>query len=119
MYEAEQVVRKLRSADPAALKQATFLLRNQLTDEAFRSAFIGLEGVPALQAIIRRGGGNTLAYALASLHVLLDAGDLAFDSLFVARLIDIVGEWCQADTHFEMRKGGPPLDSVCDADRQS
>ncbi|GAA5880309.1 hypothetical protein JCM3774_006723 [Rhodotorula dairenensis] len=89
-YEADQVVRKLRSADPAALKHATFALRTQLTDAAFRRAFIAAEGVPALQAIVRRGSGNTLAYALTSLHVLLDAGGLAFDSLFVARLVDIV-----------------------------
>lgn len=55
-------------------------------------AFIRTDGIPALQAIIRRGSGNTLAYALASLHVLLDTDGLTFDSLFIARLVDIVGE---------------------------
>ncbi|GAA5991202.1 hypothetical protein JCM10908_006585 [Rhodotorula pacifica] len=90
-YEAQQVVRKLGSPDPATLKQATFSLRALLTDPAFRSAFVRAEGVPALQAIIRRGSGNTLAYALTSLHVLLDTGgNLALDTLFVARLVDIV-----------------------------
>ena len=90
-HEARIVVRKLGSADPAALKQTTFSLRSQLTDVAFRTAFIRADGIPALQAIIRRGSGNTLAYALASLHVLLDTDGLTFDSLFIARLVDIVG----------------------------
>lgn len=85
-------MRKLGSADPAALKQTTFSLRSQLTDVAFRTAFIRADGIPALQAIIRRGSGNTLAYALASLHVLLDTDGLTFDSLFIARLVDIVGQ---------------------------
>ncbi|TKA55954.1 hypothetical protein B0A53_01656 [Rhodotorula sp. CCFEE 5036] len=89
-HEARIVVRKLGSADPAALKQTTFSLRSQLTDVAFRTAFIRADGIPALQAIIRRGSGNTLAYALASLHVLLDTDGLTFDSLFIARLVDIV-----------------------------
>ncbi|BGP56587.1 hypothetical protein JCM8202v2_004213 [Rhodotorula sphaerocarpa] len=90
--EAKETIRKLASKDPATLKQTTFSLRNALAEESFRRAFLRADGLPALQAIIRRGSGNTLAYALNSLHVLLetDGPALSFDSLFLARIVDIV-----------------------------
>lgn len=100
--EAQQTARRLASLDPAQLKHATFNLRTSLQNETFRRAFLKADGLPALQAIIRRGSGNTLAYALNSLHVLLDqdGGSLSFDSLFLARIVDIVGTSIDANGIF-------------------
>ena len=94
MLEAVELIDKLSSTDPAVLKPATFSLRTRIQERAFLDQFVARRGVAALQGVVRRSTGNTLAYALLSLQTLLElenAGWAGLDRAFVARVVDIIG----------------------------
>jgi len=94
MLEAVELIDKLSSTDPAVLKPATFSLRSRIQERAFLDQFVARRGVAALQGVVRRTTGNTLAYALLSLQTLLELendGWAGLDRAFVARVVDIIG----------------------------
>lgn len=94
MLEAVEMVDKLSSGEPSVLKLATFSLRSLIKERAFLAEFIARGGVDALQEVIRRSSGNTLAYALLSLQNLLEleeSGWVGLERSFVARIVDIIG----------------------------
>ncbi|GAA5841843.1 hypothetical protein JCM9279_003127 [Rhodotorula babjevae] len=93
MLEAVELIDKLSSPDPAVLKPATFSLRTRIQERAFLDQFVARRGVAALQGVVRRTTGNTLAYALLSLQTLLELendGWGGLDRAFVARVVDII-----------------------------
>ncbi|KPV74203.1 uncharacterized protein RHOBADRAFT_54055 [Rhodotorula graminis WP1] len=91
--EAVELIDKLSSTDPAVLKPATFSLRTRIQERAFLDQFVARRGVAALQGVVGRSSGNTLAYALLSLQTLLELendGWGGLDRAFVARVVDII-----------------------------
>ncbi|GAA5998566.1 uncharacterized protein JCM10292_002788 [Rhodotorula paludigena] len=93
MLEAVEMVDKLSSGEASVLKLATFSLRSLIKERAFLAEFIARGGVDALQEVIRRSSGNTLAYALLSLQNLLEleeSGWVGLERSFVARIVDII-----------------------------
>ncbi|BGP49709.1 hypothetical protein JCM10450v2_005614 [Rhodotorula kratochvilovae] len=93
LLEAVEMVDKLSTSEPSALKLATFSLRTLIKERAFLAEFVARGGVDALQKVIRRSAGNTLAYALLSLQNLLeleDNGWMGLDRGFVARIVEII-----------------------------
>ncbi|ORY63657.1 ELMO/CED-12 family-domain-containing protein [Leucosporidium creatinivorum] len=91
--EASQMVDKLLSFDAATLKLATFSLRNLIKERAFLDEFLRRGGLEALQEVIKRATGNTLAYSLLSLQTLMDLEERGWEGLedgFVARIVEII-----------------------------
>ncbi|BGP17809.1 hypothetical protein JCM10213_001690 [Rhodosporidiobolus nylandii] len=91
--EAVEMVDKLSSAEPSVLKLATFSLRTLIQERAFLAEFIARGGLDALQDVIRRSGGNTLAYSLLSLQNLLELDERGWTGLersFIARIVEII-----------------------------
>ncbi|GAA5852412.1 hypothetical protein JCM8547_006773 [Rhodosporidiobolus lusitaniae] len=91
--EAVEMVEKLSSTEPSVVKLATFSLRTLIKERAFLSEFIVRGGLEALQNVIRRSGGNTLAYSLLSLQNLLELEENGWTGLersFVARIVEII-----------------------------
>lgn len=89
------MVDKLLSFDAATLKLATFSLRNLIKERAFLDEFLRRGGFDALQEVIKRATGNTLAYSLLSLQNLMDLEERGWEGLedgFVARIVEIIGE---------------------------
>lgn len=89
------MVEKLHSSAPSVVKLATFSLRTLIQERAFLGEFIARGGLEALQDVIRRSSGNTLAYSLLSLQNLLeldeDGGSTGLERSFVARIVEIIG----------------------------
>lgn len=76
------------------IKLATFSLRNLIKERAFLGEFLARGGLEALQEVIQRSTGNTLAYSLLSLQNLLDLEDGGWEGLspqFAARIVEIIG----------------------------
>lgn len=93
--EASDMVDKLLSFDAATLKLATFSLRNLIKERAFLDEFLRRGGLDALQEVIKRATGNTLAYSLLSMQNLMDLEERGWEGLedgFVARIVEIIGE---------------------------
>lgn len=51
---------------------AAFKLQSLINDPSFAEQFVLAGGLPRLRALILEGGGNTLAYSLASFARLLE-----------------------------------------------
>ncbi|GAA5914628.1 hypothetical protein JCM6882_001221 [Rhodosporidiobolus microsporus] len=91
--EAVEMVEKLHSTESNVVKLATFSLRTLIQERAFLAEFIARGGLEALQDVIRRTGGNTLAYSLLSLQNLCEldeAGWTGLERSFVARIVEII-----------------------------
>ncbi|GAA6032241.1 hypothetical protein JCM8097_007140 [Rhodosporidiobolus ruineniae] len=91
--EAVEMVDKLHSSEPSVVKLATFSLRTLIKERAFLNQFIARGGLEALQDVIRRSTGNTLAYSLLSLQNLLELDEGGWTGLersFVARIVEII-----------------------------
>ncbi|KAJ3219608.1 hypothetical protein HDU67_000096 [Dinochytrium kinnereticum] len=89
---AFQLVEDLSSEDEQVLKRATFSLQKFIKEEEFVDEFIARKGLEKLQDVIITGQGNTLAYALTSLHNLMehDHGWDKFSSTFISTLVSII-----------------------------
>lgn len=77
------------------LKLATFSLRSLILERAFLNEFLVRGGFDALQDVIIRAGGNTLAYSLLSMQSMLELEDRGWSSLldgFAGRIVDIIGQ---------------------------
>lgn len=95
MLEAVEMVDKLRSTDPSTLKPAVFTLRTLIRERLFLREYVKRGGVEALQGVIKRASGNTLAYALVCLQGLLELDERGWEGIrrpFVARIVEIVSE---------------------------
>ncbi|KAK5174401.1 uncharacterized protein LTR77_001481 [Saxophila tyrrhenica] len=68
------LVSNLISDSASARKYAVFKLQNLLSDPSFADAFIAADGLLALRDAVMQTTGNTQAYALGSLGVLLELG---------------------------------------------
>ncbi|BGO95483.1 hypothetical protein NBRC10512_007738 [Rhodotorula toruloides] len=93
MLEAVEMVDKLRSTDPSTLKPAVFTLRTLIRERLFLREYVKRGGVEALQGVIKRASGNTLAYALVCLQGLLELDERGWEGIrrpFVARIVEIV-----------------------------
>ncbi|GAA5950878.1 hypothetical protein JCM21900_000360 [Sporobolomyces salmonicolor] len=91
--EAVEMVDKLSSGEASVLKLATFSLRTLIKERAFLTEFIARGGLEALQEVIRRSSGNTLAYSLLSLQNLLEleeSGWTGLQSGFIGRIVEII-----------------------------
>ncbi|GAA5840995.1 hypothetical protein JCM11251_006778 [Rhodosporidiobolus azoricus] len=91
--EAVEMVEKLHSTEASVVKLATFSLRTLIQEPAFLAEFIARGGLEALQDVIRRTGGNTLAYSLLSLQRLVELDENGWTGLergFVARIVEII-----------------------------
>ncbi|GAA6003725.1 hypothetical protein JCM10207_003565 [Rhodosporidiobolus poonsookiae] len=91
--EAVEMVEKLTSGEQSVVKLATFSLRTLIKERAFLSEFIARGGLEALQEVIRRTTGNTVAYSLLSLQNLLELEENGWTGLersFVARIVEII-----------------------------
>ncbi|GAA5889682.1 hypothetical protein JCM5296_002430 [Sporobolomyces johnsonii] len=91
--EAVEMVDKLSSGEASVLKLATFSLRTLIKERAFLTEFIARGGLEALQEVIRRASGNTLAYSLLSLQNLLElqeSGWTGLQSGFIGRIVEII-----------------------------
>ncbi|CEQ43109.1 SPOSA6832_05004, partial [Sporobolomyces salmonicolor] len=91
--EAVEMVDKLSSGEASVLKLATFSLRTLIKERAFLTEFITRGGLEALQEVIRRSSGNTLAYSLLSLQNLLEleeSGWTGLQSGFIGRIVEII-----------------------------
>jgi len=89
------MVDKLLSFDAATLKLATFSLRNLIKERAFLDQFLRRGGLDALQEVIKRATGNTLAYSLLSMQNLMDLEERGWEGLddgFAARIVEIIGQ---------------------------
>ena len=91
--EAAEIVEKLASGQASILKLATYSLRTLVKEHAFLTEFLHRGGLAALQEVIRKATGNTLAYALLSMENLItdDRGWEGLESDFVARVVEIIG----------------------------
>ncbi|KAJ3097778.1 hypothetical protein HDU97_004558 [Phlyctochytrium planicorne] len=89
---ASQLVEDLSSEDEQILKRATFSLQKFIKEEEFVDEFISRKGLQKLQDVIITGQGNTLAYALTSLHNLMehDHGWDKFSSVFISTLVSVI-----------------------------
>ncbi|KAK4706042.1 hypothetical protein P7C70_g158, partial [Phenoliferia sp. Uapishka_3] len=90
--EAAEIVEKLSSGQPSILKLATYSLRTLVKEGAFLTEFLARGGLGALQDVIRKSGGNTLAYALLSMENLIteERGWEGLESDFVKRIVEII-----------------------------
>lgn len=89
------MVDKLLSFEPSILKLATFSLRTLIRERAFLDEFLRRGGMDALQEVIKRATGNTLAYSLLSMQSLMDLDDRGWEQLedgFVSRIVEIIGK---------------------------
>lgn len=101
------MVEKLQSGEASVLKLATFSLRSLITERAFLDEFQLRGGFDALQEVIKRATGNTLAYSLLSLQSMLDLEDRGWAGLhdgFAARIVEIISQ--SLATCFALRGGG-------------
>jgi engulfment/cell motility protein 1 len=93
--EAAEMVEKLNSGELATLKLATFSLRNLIKEKAFLSEFLNRGGLKALQQVIQKSSGNTLAYSLLTFQNLMELEEPNHQALepgFVERLVEIIGK---------------------------
>lgn len=89
------MVDKLKSSEANVVKMGTFSLKTLIRENGFLSEFLNRGGFQALQQVIHKSAGNTLAYALLSMQGLLDLeqrGWAGLDSSFISRLVEIIGE---------------------------
>lgn len=94
--EAAQMVEKLLSFEPSILKLATFSLRTLIKERIFLTEFLKQGGLDALQEVIKRTSGNTLAYSLLCMQSLMDLEDRGWEGLedgFVSRIVEIIGQF--------------------------
>ncbi|KAI5474607.1 engulfment and cell motility protein 1 [Pseudohyphozyma bogoriensis] len=90
--EAVEMVEKLNSGEPSVIKLATFSLKTLIKEQGFLNEFLARGGLDALQEVIRKSSGNTLAYALLSIQNLIseDRGWEGLDDDFAARIVEII-----------------------------
>lgn len=101
--EATQMVEKLLSFEPPILKLATFSLRTLIKERVFLTEFLRHGGLDALQEVIKRTSGNTLAYSLLCMQSLMDLEDRGWEGLedgFVSRIVEIIGQCSQGSSPF-------------------
>ncbi|KAJ3190735.1 hypothetical protein HK101_008431, partial [Irineochytrium annulatum] len=85
-------VHDLDSEDELVLKRATFTLLKMIKEEEFCDEWMSRDGLEKLQNVIVGSQGNTLAYALTSLHNLMEhnSGWDKFDALFISTVSPLV-----------------------------
>ncbi|TPX40171.1 hypothetical protein SeMB42_g06116 [Synchytrium endobioticum] len=89
---ARELVDDLNSNLDQSLKKATFSLQKYIKESEFIEEFLACKGLPKLQKVIETSSGNTLAYALSSLHNLMenDHGWESFSREFISTLVNIL-----------------------------
>lgn len=66
------IVNGMNSDSESSRKLAAFHLQSLLADPDFVDAFVQGDGMPALNTMVLRENGNTLAYAMGSLNRILE-----------------------------------------------
>lgn len=82
------MVERLSSQDDPSTKLATFELKRLICDPIFRDEFIARGGLVEITSLIERASGNTLAYSLEAMAVLMESSSSwdGLDVVFITRV---------------------------------
>ena len=82
------MVERLSSQDDPSTKLATFELKRLISDPIFRNEFIARGGLVEITSLIERASGNTLAYSLEAMAVLMESSSSwdGLDVVFITRV---------------------------------
>eukprot|EP00835_Amoeboradix_gromovi_P006661 NODE_834_length_3829_cov_0.219035.p1 type:complete len:725 gc:universal NODE_834_length_3829_cov_0.219035:3504-1330(-) len=90
--ETREAIEKLKSGDIGSIKFTVFALQKRLRERDYVTEFVNKDGFNAIKKVIMEVSGNTLAYALVALNVLMeiDSGWDNFEDKFIEQLVSIL-----------------------------